>query len=49
MVARRDLDGAGRGLDLLADLTAPTTDARLLVLDQDSLERRATGGFVAGT
>lgn len=41
-----ELDGAGRGLSLLAALTAPTTEARLLLLVQDSLELRPTGGYV---
>ena len=43
---RRQLDGARRGLGLLADLTAPTADARILVLSQDTLEGRPTGGFI---
>lgn len=43
--ARTQLGGAERGLALLADLTAPTTDARLLVLSQDTYELRPTGGF----
>ena len=42
----RELDGAGRGLTLLADLTGPTTEARLLLLAQDSLELRPTGGYI---
>ena len=40
------LDGANRGLNLLADLTAPATDLRILILSQDTLEARATGGFI---
>lgn len=40
------LGHAHDGLDLLADLTDPGTDARLLVLSQDTMELRATGGFV---
>lgn len=40
------LDGAERGLALLADLTAATTEARILVASQDSMELRATGGFI---
>jgi hypothetical protein len=44
--ARRQLEGAQRGLQLLADLTGPDTDARMLVLSQDSLELRPTGGYV---
>ena len=43
---RAEIAGLGRGLTLLADLTAPTTDARLLLLSQDSLELRATGGYI---
>ena len=43
---RRQLDRAGRGLALLADLTRPTTEARLLLLAQDSLELRPTGGYI---
>jgi hypothetical protein len=44
--AQRSLDGADKGLALLADLTAPETEARLLVLAQDTLELRPTGGFL---
>ena len=44
--AHRQLEGARRGLALLADLTAPSTRTRLLVLAQDSLELRPTGGYV---
>jgi hypothetical protein len=44
--ARHTLDGATRGLGLMADLTAPTTDARILLLSQDTLEARPTGGFI---
>lgn len=40
------LGHAHDGLDLLADLTDPGTDARLLVLSQDTMELRATGGFI---
>lgn len=43
--ALTQLGGAERGLALLADLTAPTTDARILVLSQDTYELRPTGGF----
>lgn len=43
---RQQLAGALRGLALLADLTAPDTDIRLLVLAQDTLELRPTGGFI---
>lgn len=41
-----ELDGPGRGLRLLAGLTASTTEARLLLLAQDSLELRPTGGYI---
>jgi hypothetical protein len=44
--AQRQLAAGGRGLGLIADLTAPDTDVRLLLLAQDSMELRATGGFV---
>ena len=44
--AHHQLDGAERALTLLADLSAPTTDARILVLSQDTMELRATGGFI---
>ncbi|MCU1459958.1 MAG: hypothetical protein JWO37_33 [Acidimicrobiales bacterium] len=44
--ARKQLDGARRGLSLLGDLTAPTTDAKILLLSQDTMELRATGGFI---
>ena len=40
------LDGARRGLSLLEDLTASGTDARILLLAQDTLELRPTGGFI---
>lgn len=40
------IDAAGRGLALLAQLTAPDTEFRLLLLSQDSLELRPTGGFI---
>jgi hypothetical protein len=43
---RRQLDGLGRGLALLGDLAGPDTDLRLLVLSQDTLELRPTGGFI---
>jgi len=43
---RNDLAGAQRGLTLLKDLTDPATDARLLLLSQDSMELRPTGGFI---
>lgn len=35
-----------RGLRLTGQLTAPETDVRLLVLSQDSMELRATGGLI---
>lgn len=44
--AAGQLDAARRGMALLADLTSPRTDARLLVLSQDSLELRPTGGYI---
>jgi hypothetical protein len=44
--SRRQLDAAHRGLGLLAGLTDTQTDARLLVLAQDTLELRPTGGFI---
>ena len=43
---RRQLGGLTRGLTLLGDLTSPTTDVRLLLLSQDTLELRPTGGFI---
>lgn len=43
---RRQLDGARRALILLADLTAKGSEARLLVLSQDTLELRPTGGYI---
>jgi hypothetical protein len=43
---RSQLTGAGGGLTLLADLTGPTVEARLLLLAQDTLELRPTGGFI---
>ncbi len=42
----RQLDTVRRGLDLLAGLTSPAADARILILSQDTLEARATGGFI---
>ena len=44
--ARRHLEGARRGIDLLAALSSPDADIRILVLAQDSLELRPTGGYV---
>jgi hypothetical protein len=44
--ALRQLNSADRGLDLVARLTGPGTDARLLLLSEDSMELRATGGYV---
>jgi hypothetical protein len=44
--SRTQLGAAGRGMTLLADLTSSATDARLLILSQDSLELRATGGYI---
>ena len=43
---RLQLSGLVRGLALLGDLTAPDTEVRLLLLAQDTLELRATGGFI---
>jgi hypothetical protein len=43
---RRQLAGVTRGLSLLGDLTSPTSDVRLLLLSQDTLELRPTGGFI---
>ena len=43
---RRQLAGLTRGLALLGDLTAPQTELRLLLLSQDTLELRPTGGFI---
>jgi hypothetical protein len=40
------LDGADRGLALLAELAAPNTDMRLLVVAQDSMELRPSGGYI---
>jgi hypothetical protein len=40
------LDSARRGMALLADLAGPETDARLLVIAQDTLELRPTGGYI---
>jgi hypothetical protein len=44
--SRKELGTAGGGLHLLADLTGPTADVRLLFLAQDTLELRPTGGFI---
>jgi hypothetical protein len=44
--AEGQLAAAGRGLRLLGRLTDPATEARLLLLSQDSMELRPTGGFV---
>jgi len=43
---RRQVDGVRRGLGLLADLSGPGADVRLLLLSQDSLELRPTGGYI---
>lgn len=43
---RRQLAGLTRGLTLLRDLTGPETEARLLLLSQDTLELRPTGGYI---
>lgn len=44
--ARAQLDGGRKGLDLLAQLTGREAEARILVVAQDSLELRPTGGFI---
>lgn len=44
--AERELEGTRRGFAVLANLAGPRTDLRLLVLSQDSLELRPTGGYV---
>jgi uncharacterized protein DUF4012 len=44
--AHDDLATADRGLRLLSQLTDPATEARLLLLSQDTMELRPTGGFV---
>ncbi|MGQ0519601.1 MAG: DUF4012 domain-containing protein, partial [Actinomycetota bacterium] len=44
--AHRQLEGARRGLALLADLTGPETEARVLLLAQDTMELRPTGGYI---
>lgn len=44
--ARSQLDGTERGLDLLAQLTDGASESRVLVVAQDSLELRPTGGFI---
>ena len=43
---RRQLEGLTRGLALLRDLSGPETEARLLLLSQDTLELRPTGGYI---
>lgn len=44
--ALRDLTTARGAMALLGELSDPGTDTRLLVLSQDSMELRPTGGFV---
>jgi hypothetical protein len=44
--ASRQLASAERGLRLLSSLTSPDTDVRLLLLSQDSMELRPTGGYI---
>jgi hypothetical protein len=44
--SRQHLTAAGHGLSLVSNLTAPGADVRLLLLSQDSMELRATGGFI---
>ena len=43
---RRELSGLTRALAMLRDLTGPDTEMRLLLLSQDTLELRPTGGFI---
>lgn len=43
---RGQLTSAERGLRLLSGLTDPAADVRLLLLSQNSMELRATGGFI---
>lgn len=44
--SRKELSAVGRGMSLLEQLTTSTAEVRLLVLSQDSLELRATGGYI---
>ena len=44
--ATKQLSGAGRGLTVLSQLTDPSADRRLLLLSQDTMELRATGGYI---
>lgn len=44
--SRKDLARAVEGLAVVAELTGPGTDLRLLVVAQDSLELRPTGGYI---
>lgn len=44
--SRKELVTIGGGLNLLADLTGPASDVRLLFIAQDTLELRPTGGFI---
>ena len=44
--AQIQLDAADRGLQLMAQLTNPQTDVRILLLSQDTMEMRPTGGFI---
>jgi hypothetical protein len=44
--AQRELDGTRRGIAVLTHLTGPRSNLRLLVLSQDSLELRPTGGYI---
>ncbi|HUR17786.1 MAG TPA: DUF4012 domain-containing protein [Acidimicrobiales bacterium] len=43
---RQEVAGARRGLGVIASLTASGRETRLLLLSQDSLELRPTGGYV---
>lgn len=44
--AASQLYGGDKVLQLVGDLTAPGTHARILVLSQDTMELRATGGYI---
>ncbi|HEV7687236.1 MAG TPA: DUF4012 domain-containing protein, partial [Acidimicrobiia bacterium] len=44
--ASKQLAGAERGLTLLSSLSDPAADRRLLLLSQDTMELRPTGGFI---
>lgn len=44
--ATDELDTAERAMTLLSQLSAPDTDVRLLLLAQDTMETRPTGGYI---